>query len=93
MLLKSEKDVNASLRKNWEARADGRQYFIEKEFLDGKKKNNKTLALALSCGRLAAFTALLFRILGCARCRSEEGREIHSGGRATWASFFWLSSG
>ena len=74
--------------KNWELRAGVRQYFIEKEFLERKKKSNKTLALALGCGRLAAFTALLFRILGCARCRSEEGREIHSGGRAAWASFF-----
>jgi hypothetical protein len=55
------------------------------------KKN--ALALAVSCGRLAAFTALLFRIQGCTRCRSEEGRESYSGGRATWASFFLSSSG
>ena len=56
-----------------------------------KKKN--ALALRVSCGRLAAFTAPLFRIQGCTRCRSEEGRESYSGGRATWASFYSWSSG
>ena len=58
-----------------------------------KKKCNNALALRVSCGRLAAFTAPLFRIQGCTRCRSEEGRESCSGGRATWASFYSSSSG
>ena len=58
-----------------------------------KKKCNNALAHGVSCGRLAAFTAPLFRIQGCTRCRSEEGRESYSGGRATWASFYSWSSG
>jgi hypothetical protein len=92
MLLKMEKDVNASLQSR-ETQCS-RTFLVPKEFgRQGKKEMQQALALGVSCGRLAAFTALLFRIQGCTRCRSEEGRESYSGGRATWASFYSWSSG
>src|SRR6266481_3849453 len=59
-----------------------RKNFRAKEFVSKKiKKCNKALALGVSCGRLAAFTALRFRIQGCTRCRSVEGRESYGRSR------------
>src|SRR5260370_19339379 len=70
MLLKIEKDVNAC--RQWSRSAPLlEKRAAKKEFArHGKKKCNNALALAVSCGRLAAFTAPLFRIQGCTRCRS-----------------------
>jgi len=92
MLLKMEKDVNASLQRR-EAHSSQNIFSSERIWPARKKEMQQALALGVSCGRLAAFTALLFRIQGCTRCRSEEGRESYSGGRATWASFYSWSSG
>jgi hypothetical protein len=89
------------LRRTWRCRCNLHDRWIWIEACDRKSggktaalhKKKNALALAISCGRLAAFTAPPFRIQGCMRCRSGEGREFPSGGRATWASFFWSSSG
>src|SRR5260370_13752960 len=70
MLLKMEKDVNACLERSRSAPIL-ETLSAKKEFgRHAKKKCNNALALAVSCGRLAAFTAPLFRIQGCTRCRS-----------------------
>src|SRR5260370_22912369 len=70
MLLKMEKDVNACLERARSA-ALLETASDKKEFArHAKKKCNNALALAVSCGRLAAFTDPLFRIQGCTRCRS-----------------------
>jgi len=92
MLLKMEKDVNASLQSR-ETQCSRNILSSERIRPARKKEMQQALAPGVSCGRLAAFTALLFRIQGCTRCRSEEGRESYSGGRATWASFYSWSSG
>src|SRR5713101_9760165 len=70
MLLKMEKDVNAFC-KVCESRRSWKRFPLQENLPRKKKKKcNNALALAVSCGRLAAFTAPLFRIQGCTRCRS-----------------------
>src|SRR5260370_13883923 len=64
MLLKMEKDVNACLRRSRSAPLL-ETLSAKKEFArHAKKKCNNALALAVSCGRLAALTVLGFRFQG-----------------------------
>ncbi len=90
MLLKMEKDVNARLRLLEKVSASSSYCAREKA---GEKTSKNALALAISCGRLAPIAPHSCDSRNCKRYQSGEGREIHSGGRATWASFCSWSSG
>jgi hypothetical protein len=89
MLLKMEKDVNARLR------CLGKVFAPHPTALESQmqKQTKKALARGVSYGRLASFAPHSCDSRHCKRYQGGEGREIHSGGRAAWASFFWLSSG
>jgi hypothetical protein len=89
MLLKMEKDVNARLRCLGKVFAPS-SYSARKS---DAKTDKKALARGVSYGRLASFAPHSCDSRDCKRYQSGEGREIHSGGRAAWASLFSWSSG
>src|ERR1700676_3832460 len=97
----NEPDVtqNGKGRQCVSARFAGRATFVNifgrERILAGEKirKCNNALALALSCGRLAAFTGPLSDSRDVRAAAVGRAENWYSGGRATWASLFSSSSG